>query len=350
MVTVAITGVGGLLGRRLVGRLDDVPAVERTVGLDVAAPAGLASPKLEFHQADVRDPKLGRLLQGVDVLVHLAYQMDPIVDEDTMWAINVDGTRNTLSAAAEAGVGKIVYPSSVVAYGAHPDNDFPLTEDSPIRANPDFNYSHHKGEVERWLHPWAQRHPELTVTVLRLGMVAGPGIDNAWTRLLFEQPRFTTIRGHRPPLQLAHLEDVLDAFELAVDRDLPGAYNVASEGWLSFDEFLAVSGQHLVEVPEELAFSAVDQLWRLGQFPGPPGMTHFVMYPWVMSVDRLVQEGWRPRHTNRDALAELAREHRGYVVLGNTRVRKRRLGIGAGVAAGTVALGAALWARRRTAG
>lgn len=348
MTTVAVTGVGGLLGRRLVGSLERADAVERVRGLDLAAPEGLESPKLDYRHADVRDRDLPAVLEDVDVLVHLAFQMDPIQDEATMWDVNVEGTRNVFQAAAKAGVEKIVYPSSVVAYGAHPDNDFPLTEDSALRGNPDFNYADHKRQIEEWLWPWADEHPDITVTVLRPSLVSGPGVDSAWTKVLVDQPRFTVVKNHRPPLQLVHVDDVVSALDLAVREYLPGAYNVASEGWLSLDEVLAITGQRVVEVPEEVAFSVVERLWRLGLSPAPAGMVHFVMHPWVMSAQKLTQAGWRPQYSNRDALAQLADEHRDVVLLGPRRLSRRVLRRSALAGGGALALlGLAELARRR---
>lgn len=346
MVTVAITGVGGLIGRRLVRELDLRASVERIVGLDVVAPAGLASDKLQLRHADVREPALAELLDGVDVLVHLAFQFDPIADEALMRAVNVDGTRNVFEAAAGAGVAKVVYASSSVVYGAHPDNDFPLTEDSPVRANPDFSYAEHKAELEQWLADWVPAHPELVVTVLRPAIVAGPGVQNFITRLM-EAPRFTAVAGHKPPLQFAHVDDVAAALAHAVDRDLPGAYNVASEGWLSFDEVTAIGGRKVAWVPEEVAFAAAERLWRLGLGESPPGFLHYVMHPWVLSVDKLTATGWQPKRSNRDALAELVEEHRGWVSFGRVRASRARVKAATGAAAAVAALLVAAGRRRR---
>ena len=76
MATIAITGVGGLLGRALVARLNvDEPGaahgVDRIVGLDVRPPSDLApeltlAPELVLHAIDVRDPGLVDLLAGGD--------------------------------------------------------------------------------------------------------------------------------------------------------------------------------------------------------------------------------------------------------------------------------------------
>jgi nucleoside-diphosphate-sugar epimerase len=337
MATVAVTGVGGLIGRRLVAELDRDDDVERIVGLDLRAPEGLTSPKLAFAVGDVRDPAIASALQGVDVVVHLAFQMDPLHDEATMHAVNVDGTRNVAEAARRAGARRLVYVSSGVAYGAHPDNDFPLTEDSPLRANGPFNYAEHKLEVEEWLWPWAEAHPELQVTVLRPSIVAGPGVQNFISRQM-EAPRFTAVKGHKPPMQFAHVDDVAAALAHVIDKDLVGAYNVTSEGWLSFDEVTALLGRKVVAVPEEVAFSLTERLWELGVGEAPPGQVHYLMHPWVLSVDKLVATGWRPTHSNRDALVETVREHAGWIAVAGVRVRRSMLrggvaAVGAGLAA-----------------
>lgn len=329
MVTVAITGAGGLIGRRLIAVLQDEPSVERIVGIDLVPPRELDGGKLVLRSGDVRDPAVADHLADVDVLVHLAFQLDPLHDERRMRAVNVEGTRNVLERAHAAGVRKVVYVSSGVVYGAHPDNDFPLTEGSPLRANAPFNYAEHKLEVERWLWPWAEARPELVTTVLRPSIVAGPGVDNFISRQL-EAPRFTAVKGHKPPMQFAHVDDVAAALAHAVVHDLPGAFNVASEGWLSFDEVTAIGRRRLLEVPEEVAISLADRLWQLGVGHAPAGQVHYLMHPWVMSVDELRATGWQPRYSNRDALAELVEEHADHLTLGplrTTRSRVRRVAV-----------------------
>ena len=241
---VAITGVGGLLGRHLVDRLESGGEVARIVGLDVTKPDGLEHfRRLQLHTADVRDAGLSRQLEGCDVVVHLAFIMDQPDDLGAMHAVNVRGTQNVFEAAVDAGARKIVYASAGVAYGAHPDNDFPLSEDSPLRANPDFPYAEHKLEVERWLWPWAREHDDVTVTVLRPGVIAGMHVHNPWVRQLLEFPRYISVKGYRPPWQFSHVEDVTRALEQAIVADLHGAYNVACEGWLSFEEMLDITHQ-----------------------------------------------------------------------------------------------------------
>ncbi|MBW3561368.1 MAG: NAD-dependent epimerase/dehydratase family protein [Actinobacteria bacterium] len=352
-LTVAVTGVGVLLGRRLVDRLVADDRVVAIRGLDIAPPDDLAgTPKLSLVHADVRDAGFGRHLQDVDVLVHLVFVMDEMDDVNAMRAINVDGTRNVFEAAVEAGVDQVVYTSSYVVYGAHPDNQLPLHEDSPLRVNPDFAYAEHKAEVERWLDGWLPEHQDLDVAVLRLGLVAGPDVDNFIVRAITETVRPMIVKGYRPPVQFAHVEDVADALRHAIDQRLDGRFNVACEGWLSFEEAAQLLGQRsLSEVPEAVAFSVAERLWSMGLALFPPGALHYFMHPFVMSVERMRATGWRPAHTNRETLRQLADEHEGYVTLRrDLRVRRRDLRIGAGLAGGLLLAAALRYTLRRRDG
>jgi nucleoside-diphosphate-sugar epimerase len=132
MTTCAITGVSGFLGQGLLRRLTGSGDVERVVGLDVRKSA-FRPRELELHLVDVVGSDLRPLLEGTDVLVHLAGVHDAIPDEDLMVRVNVAGTRAVLEAAGAAGVAKVVLVSSAAVYGAWPNNPIPLNEDAPLR-------------------------------------------------------------------------------------------------------------------------------------------------------------------------------------------------------------------------
>src|SRR5712691_10347208 len=85
---------------------------------------------VEFAAGDLADcASLSRALAGVSTLYHCAadyrlYAKDP----PEIYATNVAGTENILRAAAEAGVARVVYTSSVGALGRNPDGA-PANED-----------------------------------------------------------------------------------------------------------------------------------------------------------------------------------------------------------------------------
>lgn len=343
MSTVVVTGVAGYLGQKLLAHLEADPAVEHVIGVDVSEPVA-GSPKLEFHQLDVRDVRLPKRLVGADAVVHLAFQHDPIRDEDRMASINVEGTANLLEAVAATGVRKLVYPSSATVYGAHPDNDFPLTETSPLRANGDFAYAVHKLETERLVDGFGERHPDVVVTVFRSAIVFGANIDNFVSRML-EAPRLLRVKGHAPPMQFIHEDDVASALALAVREDLDGIYNLSADGWLAAEDVAALWGKRRIEFPEAVAFSVSERLWRAGITTAPPGELHYVMYPWVLDNAKIRATGWAPRFSNGEAVLAAMQAHAEWVTIGRARARKRTIARGT---VGSLGLAGALLAVRRS--
>ena len=335
-LTVAVTGSAGYLAGRLIPDLCDDDSITKVLGFDIREPS-ISHPKLVFDSVDVRDPAIEARLAGVDVLIHLAFVMDPIHDEATMRDINVNGSQNVLRCAAKAGVGKVIYTSSAVAYGAHPDNDVPLTEDSPLRANLDFSYAAHKLEVEYVIDEIRDAFPELNVVVFRPAIVFGPNVDNAWSHSL-ELPVLFGVQGHKSPLQFVHEEDVTRALHFAVSNELDGAYNLAPEDWLEHDELISLTGRRPVRLPEPLAFSMLDRMWSMKLAEAPSGMLHYVMHPWVVSSKKLQDAGFTFRRTSREVFMETVRRTSGYVRLGRTRVNRGDLT--KGMLAGAGVLGA----------
>lgn len=335
-VTVAVTGAAGYLGRRLIDDLCNDDGIARVLGFDTREP-DLSHPKFVPDSIDVRDPALEARLSGVDVLIHLAFVMDPIHDEATMRDINVNGSQNVFRSAGKAGVTKIIYTSSAVAYGAHPDNDVPLTEESPLRANLDFSYAAHKLEVEYVIDEVRDEFPDLKFVVFRPTTVFGPNVDNAWSHAL-EVPFLFAVQGQQCPLQFVHEEDVTRALHFAVSHDLDGAYNLAPDDWIEYDDLVSLSGRRPVHVPEPLAFTILDRMWSMKLSEAPSGMLHYVMHPWVVSSKKLQEAGFSVARTSREVFLDTAARSSQYVRLGRARVK--RADLTRGVVAGAGILGA----------
>jgi len=343
---VAVTGIAGYLAQRLLSSLEADDQIQRIIGIDRVAPP-LGSPKLEYHEMDIREARLPKVIADADAVVHLAFQTDTLRDIKEMRAINVDGTANVLAAAAAVGARSVVVLSSALVYGAHTDNPVPLTEDAPLRANEDFAPAVHKLLCERLVELYRSEHPDMAVCVFRAATVFGPTVDNFVTRML-EAPRLTRVKGFDPPLQVVHEDDVAAALVFAATTRLDGIYNLAADGWLSGDEVAEISGKRRVELSEQVAFSMADRLWRAGLTAAPAGELHYVMHPWVLDIGRLAAAGFRPRYTNRAALLEAAEAHRTWIALGRARVRKDSLAKGAAATLGAIgAMALVRRARRR---
>src|SRR5947209_20174899 len=98
---VVVTGATGNVGTSLLRRLSTEPAVTSIVGLARRAP-DLDLPKVEWVAADVSRDDLGPALAGADVVVHLAWLIQPSHRLDVLEATNGAGTKRVCDAAAAA--------------------------------------------------------------------------------------------------------------------------------------------------------------------------------------------------------------------------------------------------------
>ena len=172
-LTVAVTGPTGEIGKPFVRALEVTPEVGRVLAMARRPfdPRELGWSKTEYRQGDILDrAAVDELVADADVVVHLAF----IVVKATAksYDINIEGSRNVFDATVAAGVPRLVYTSSVAAYGYH-DHDGPLTEEMPTRGTERHAYSHQKAEVERVLHE-ALTDAATDAYVFRPCVVAGP--------------------------------------------------------------------------------------------------------------------------------------------------------------------------------
>jgi nucleoside-diphosphate-sugar epimerase len=338
---VAITGAASGVGRALALRLVESDQVRKVVAIDERRGD---VPGATWRVLDVRDPVIAEKLRGADVVVHLALDFDLESDAKARSAFNVRGTQTVLTAAAAAGVHRVVLCTSAMVYGAQADNDVPLAEDAPLRATSEASFVDDLLEIERLGRRGPRAHPGLNVTVLRPTVLVG-GTDTALTRY-FESPRLLVVAGSRPCWQFCHVEDLVSALEYAVLEKVDGEMAVGCDGWLEQEEVEELSGIRRMELPPAIAFGAASRLHRLGLTPSPAGDLAYTMHPWVVSGSRLHEAGWRPKWTNEEVLAELLAE-----VEGRNSVVGRRLGrkdaTALGAAGATVALVGAAAAVRR---
>jgi nucleoside-diphosphate-sugar epimerase len=296
--TVTVTGSAGLIGQSLLPRL----AVDRRVlALDVREPARRVR-GTEVRLVDVARSDLVPVLEGTEVLVHLAAVVDPLPDEALMARVNVHGTRRVLEAAAAVGVRKVVRVSGTTVYGAWPGNPLPLREDHPLRPNPGFSPAVHAVEAERLLVAWGEDDPRRVVTTLRTAPVLGPGAERLPSRLVLGRPRLR-VRGATAPVQAVHVDDLVDALELVIRDDHPGAFNVAADGWLDPGAVLAlVPGPRAPAVPRDVLARTLRWSWTVGIGDIPPTVVPYLVHPWVVSNERMRALGWSPRWSNEDAI------------------------------------------------
>ena len=174
-LTVAVTGPTGEIGISAVAALEAQPdgRAGHRDGPPAIRPAAHGWTKTEYRQGDILDrAAIDELVRDADVVVHLAYLIMGSREESRR--INLAGTRNVFEATVAAQrPRRLVYTSSVAAYGYYADNPVPLTEDVPTRGSKEHYYSEQKAECEAVLRE-IDRRLDLEVYVLRPCIVAGP--------------------------------------------------------------------------------------------------------------------------------------------------------------------------------
>jgi nucleoside-diphosphate-sugar epimerase len=311
---IVVTGATGNVGTAVLRALAADDRVEEIVGLARRLPSQ-RPPRTRWLQADVTVSPLEPVLRDADVVIHLAWLIQPSRDLRELEAVNVLGSRRVFEAAAATGTA-IVHASSIGAYSPGP-KDRPVDESWPTEGIQSSFYARHKAACERALDALEERHPELRVARLRPGLIfqraaaqeirrlfAGPFLPSPLVR-----PGLIPVLPvtDRLVLQAVHADDVAEAYRLAAtDAGASGAYNVAADPVLSPAELGRVLGARPVRVPERVLRTAADLTWRARLQPTPPGWVDMGLGVPVMSTRRARQElGWSPRHSSTEALHEL---------------------------------------------
>lgn len=218
---VGVTGASGFIGRHLLRRLATRGHRMRILVRD-SAPADCAAETITGHLSD--PDALRALVASADAVVHLV----GIIAERgraTFAAVHVDGTRNLVDAARAAGVRRLVFMSALGA------------RDEP-GATP---YHRTKAQAEAIV-----RASGIPAAVFRPALISGH--ENVPIRTLARLHRFlpaVPVFGDGSyPMQPIWIEDVTEAFALAVERPgLTGDYEVAGPDRLSYAEFLRAIGR-----------------------------------------------------------------------------------------------------------
>lgn len=323
-ITVAVTGPTGEIGVSAVTALEAEPEVDQILGMARRPfdPATRGWTKTRYRRGDVLDRKsVDALIDEADVVVHLAYLI--MADRALADHVNLQGSRNVFEATvARARPRRLVYTSSVAAYGYHRDNPSPLTEAVPPRGSPKHYYSREKAQCEAMLADLTDGS-DLEVYVLRPCIVAGPRATALarfmpWNRSPLAGP-VKAIGRWLPPLrpvfpdpgvdvQLVHHDDVARAIvSAALGRGSPGAYNLAGDGTVSFSDIVAALGGRGVRIPGPVAVAASDVLGTLPAVPSILEWIHVGRTSVVMDTSRAKRQlDWHPAYTSAETLASMA--------------------------------------------
>ena len=311
---IVVTGATGNVGSALLPQLLDEPQVTSVVALARRLPSE-PDPRAEWHALDVAEDDLVPVMSGADVVVHLAWLLQPAHDPDEMWRVNVHGTRRVLDAVAAAGVPAFVHASSVGAYSPGPKAP-PVPESHPTHGVPTSTYSRHKATAERMLDAFETEHPERRVVRMRPAFILqasagseiaryflGPLVPQSMVRqrLLAFVPDVK-----RLAFQAVHASDMARAYVLVCTRPVTGAFNIAAEPVLDPPALAAILGARRLRVPAVALRALVNVTWRLRLQPTDPGWVDLALRTPLLDTTRARTElDWEPAVDGAQALLEV---------------------------------------------
>ena len=322
-LAVAVTGPTGEIGKPLMSELERRPEVEAVLGMARRPfdPAEEGWDKVAYRRGDILDRgALAALFDGADVAVHLAFAIFGSREETRK--VNLQGTRNVFETAIKSGVKRLVYASSVAAYGFHPENPQPLTEEVPARGSEGFYYSAQKAELEDLLDelllgsgveayvfrpcivagPRATMLVEQTVDAVRVGDPV-PLLRRGVEKLPLVSP---VLPDPGVPFQLVHHDDVAQAMAAAICGDgPPGVYNLAGEGEIQIADLARALGWRSIPVPRPAVGLGTAAARRLSFASSKLEWASAAGTPVLMDTAKARRDlNWKPKHPAQQTLQE----------------------------------------------
>jgi dihydroflavonol-4-reductase len=175
-----VTGGTGFVGSHLVRLLNEHGHTVRVLYRSPQKLAILEGHDYEGFQGNLDDIECLKLAcEGCDVVFHVAAKADYWKDDDKdlLFHINVDGTRNVLSAAHFAGVKRVIFTSSASAIGFREDGGA-ADENEPFSLPPErYGYAYSKVKAEEVVAEFVA--DGLDVVTLNPTVIIGPGDLNS---------------------------------------------------------------------------------------------------------------------------------------------------------------------------
>ncbi len=286
------------------------PNTEMILGMGTRDPS-VALERTEFVRADQTYSILSRIVRAtqVDTIVHTFLVVDSTqVPGRLLHEINVIGTMNLLAAAGQAGspVRQVILKSSTVVYGSAHTDPVWFREEMDRTSSARTRVERSLLEVEGFVRDFADENPSTLVTVLRFANVLGTDIVTPFSTNLSRRLA-PVIAGYDPLMQFVEEDDVIRAIKHAIEGQIPGLYNVAGDGLITWSEVVSSCGATPLYLPPVATSNFAKPLTRLGIIEFPPEMENLLRYGRGVDTSRLKKTGFKFRYSSAGAVDSFIR-------------------------------------------
>jgi nucleoside-diphosphate-sugar epimerase len=318
--TAFVTGGSGFIGGTLVRRLVAEGWTVRALARSDASADAVRERGAEPVRGDLDDvASMAAGAAGCEVAFHCAAHLGDWGTREEFERGNVQGTRNALAAARQAGLRRFVHVGTEAALLAgqplvEADERAPLRFDSPAL------YSSTKARAEEAVIEANQNG--LETVVVRPRFVWGRGDTTLLPTMteMVRSGRFAWVGGGRHRTSTTHVDNVVEGLMLGAQRGAPGGVYFVTDGQpVVFRDFVTrlIETQGVtppgrsVPVPVANAVATVgESAWRLLPLPGRPPLTRLAV--WLSAVETTIditrartELGYAPVRTIDEGLEEL---------------------------------------------
>ncbi len=324
MKTILITGAAGYIGGMLADQFSNASDLERVIAIDKNSMPEIlrGNKKIMWITTELSDGAWQDKIRifKPEVVIHAAWQIKELYrQKERQRKLNIEASRRVFEFAfREASVKKLVYFSTISAYGAFAANDLDkrFNESSPLYED-EYLYGVEKKEAEQILENlYKQSHGLKQVTALRLTSVTGPrGRYGAGKRGLLYMlknilPVFP-VASTNWCRQYVHEDDLTDVVALFAfnNRNEARGYSVfiiAPNDYVLAKEMARVFKKMILRVPAVLVRWAFFIAWHLtrGKIPTGRGAWKFFCYPIPVDGSKITEEvGYEYSYSSIEALS-----------------------------------------------
>jgi UDP-glucose 4-epimerase len=308
---VLITGLSTHWGGRLAEALERSEQIEAIIGVDSTDPTRELE-RTEFVRVSNKHSLIERIVRAaeIDTVIDTRLVVNSVAAAPRdAHENNVIGTMNIVAACAapDSPVRKFIFKSSTHIYGCEQDDPAYFTEAMRRSHRPRTLLERDIDEAEATIEEFAQRNPDVAVTVLRCANVLGPDVDTSFARL-FSLPIVPMVLGFDPRLQFVHADDVVRALEHAALRLVPGVYNVAADGVLALSEVISLLGKRPLPILPPWGTNALAVPLRVLGLRIPDDLVNLLRFGRGIDNRPLKATGFEYGFTTREAVLKLG-EH-----------------------------------------
>ncbi|MEW6097203.1 MAG: NAD-dependent epimerase/dehydratase family protein [bacterium] len=273
-VKILITGGTGFIGKHLVKTLCKKEHTVKVLVRKSSDVSWLKELNAELVYGDIlNEESLFKACEGIEVVYHLSAKLGQWrVQEEEIYRVNVEGTKNLLDACLKNRISQFVFCSTPGVIGK--TGDKAAKEDLPY--NPPYIYEKTKVEAEKLVIKY-HREKGLPITIIRPDFVYGPhDLRRLKLYRALKNNKFLIVGNGKAYLHPTYIDDVIQGFELVMNNPKANGeiYNIAGPRPLTVNEYVETICEVLkvrvprFKVPKIVAKGAALVLEGLSYFTG----------------------------------------------------------------------------------